>query len=127
MDRHLDFSVICLILLFLSRFLGLYGSEDVIENGSLDPGRSVVHIGAVLDLNSPFGSMVELCMRMAHSDFYKVHPDYTTRLKLDIKNAGSLLDANIAGTHVAYFNYYFPQHSLLRSRDDLSARYHRKN
>lgn len=98
MDRHLDFSLLCLVLLFFSCFVSLYGSGDVIENRSAsDSVKSVVHIGVVLDLNSPFGSSVEICMRMAVYDFYKAHPDYTTRLQLHVKNAGSLLDAHIAG------------------------------
>ncbi|KAG8372342.1 hypothetical protein BUALT_Bualt12G0056100 [Buddleja alternifolia] len=42
------------------------------------------------------GSMADLCMTMAISDFYSAHPNYTTRLQLQPKNANSVLDANLA-------------------------------
>ncbi|KAL7138037.1 hypothetical protein ABFS83_10G136000 [Erythranthe nasuta] len=61
-----------------------------------DANKNVVGVGVVLDTNSNMGSMVDLCMRMAVSDFYAAHPNYTTRLNLHTKNAHTLLDANFA-------------------------------
>ncbi|KAL3535329.1 hypothetical protein ACH5RR_003790 [Cinchona calisaya] len=53
---------------------------------------SFVHVGAVLDLNSPMGTMLDLCLSMAVSDFYSIHSDYKTRLFLHTKNAEEELD-----------------------------------
>ncbi|KAI3444119.1 hypothetical protein Pfo_000784 [Paulownia fortunei] len=58
--------------------------------------QSLVRIGVVLDLNSTFGTMVNLCMDMAVSDFYSAHPNYKTRLQLHKKDAKSVLDVNFA-------------------------------
>ncbi|KAL7097366.1 hypothetical protein ACP275_10G140200 [Erythranthe tilingii] len=58
--------------------------------------RSTVGIGLVLDMNSTFGTMVNLCMDMAVSDFYKAHPNHITRLQLHKKDAKSVLDVNVA-------------------------------
>ncbi|EYU42452.1 hypothetical protein MIMGU_mgv11b021584mg, partial [Erythranthe guttata] len=59
--------------------------------------RSTVGIGLVLDMNSTFGTMVNMCMDMAVSDFYKAHPNHITRLQLHKKDAKSVLDVNVAG------------------------------
>ncbi|XP_012831250.1 PREDICTED: glutamate receptor 2.8-like [Erythranthe guttata] len=58
--------------------------------------RSTVGIGLVLDMNSTFGTMVNMCMDMAVSDFYKAHPNHITRLQLHKKDAKSVLDVNVA-------------------------------
>ena len=68
------------------------------ENGSSEGAQpSTIPIGVVLDTNSPMGSMVDLCMKMAVEDFYKKHPSYATRLQLHTRNADTILDANFAG------------------------------
>lgn len=63
-------------------------------------GTSVIPIGAVLDTNSPMGSMAGLCMRMAVSDFYANHPNYTTRLHLHTRNTDTALHANLAAVEL---------------------------
>lgn len=90
-----------LILVFFFILLRSYTSDaqDVTNKTSDELGSSVVvPIGVVLDLNSSIGLMVDLCMRMAISDFYGANPDHRTRLRLHTKNADSVLDANFAGT-----------------------------
>ncbi|KAL2502317.1 Glutamate receptor 2.8 [Forsythia ovata] len=70
-----------------------------VENNETSHGKnqySLVHIGVVLDLDSSMGSMADLCINMALSDFYSEHSNYRTRLQLHTKNAESLLDTNIA-------------------------------
>ncbi|CAI9782977.1 unnamed protein product [Fraxinus pennsylvanica] len=42
------------------------------------------------------GSMADICINMALSDFYSEHPNYQTRLRLHTKDAKSLLEANFA-------------------------------
>ncbi|KAL3532889.1 hypothetical protein ACH5RR_006410 [Cinchona calisaya] len=54
--------------------------------------NGTVHVGAVLDLNSPMGAMIELCLSMALSDFYSIHSYYKTRLSIRTKNAEHELD-----------------------------------
>ncbi|KAL2502318.1 Glutamate receptor 2.7 [Forsythia ovata] len=70
-----------------------------VENNETSHGKnqySLVHIGVVLDLDSSMGSIADLCINMALSDFYSEHSNYRTRLQLHTKNAESLLDTNIA-------------------------------
>ena len=91
--NHSHLFTIHILILFL-----LFGSytTSAAENGSSE-GPSTIPIGVVLDTNSPMGSMVDLCMKMAVEDFYKKHPNYATRLKLHTRNANTILDANFAG------------------------------
>ncbi|PIN14729.1 hypothetical protein CDL12_12632 [Handroanthus impetiginosus] len=58
--------------------------------------QSLVDIGVVQDLNSPFDAMINLCIQMAISDFYLGHPNYTKRLRLRTKHAHSTLDVDLA-------------------------------
>ncbi|XP_047957108.1 glutamate receptor 2.8-like [Salvia hispanica] len=90
--NHSHLFTIHILILFL-----LFGSytTSAAENGSSE-GPSTIPIGVVLDTNSPMGSMVDLCMKMAVEDFYKKHPNYATRLKLHTRNANTILDANFA-------------------------------
>lgn len=62
-----------------------------------------VPIGVVLDLNSALGTMTDLCMKMAISDFYSANQNYKTRLQLNTKNADSVLGAHFAGTFNSLF------------------------
>ncbi|KAL7097372.1 hypothetical protein ACP275_10G140600 [Erythranthe tilingii] len=66
------------------------------ETSKESKSLKVVPIGVVLDQNSPLGLTVDLCMKMAVSDFYEAHPNFTTRLQLHTKNAETVLDANFA-------------------------------
>ncbi|XP_047950152.1 glutamate receptor 2.7-like isoform X2 [Salvia hispanica] len=67
---------------------------QVLQDAGSQP--SVIPIGIVLDTKSPLGSMLNLCIEMAHSDFYAKNPNYDTMLHLHIRNAQSVLDANLA-------------------------------
>ncbi|KAL2480996.1 Glutamate receptor 2.7 [Abeliophyllum distichum] len=74
-------------------------ARNRVENNETSQGKnqySLVHIGVVLDLDSSMGSMADLCISMALSDFYAQHSNYRTRLQLHTKNAETLLDTNIA-------------------------------
>ncbi|KAL0383207.1 UNVERIFIED_CONTAM: Glutamate receptor 2.8 [Sesamum calycinum] len=85
-----------LILFFISSCI-CHAANDAIEHGSSEHTQSsVVPIGVVLDLDSPLGTMADVCMEMAVSDFYAAHPNYATRLRLHTKNAKSVLEANFA-------------------------------
>ncbi|XP_073318085.1 glutamate receptor 2.8-like [Primulina huaijiensis] len=81
------------ITLFL--FLG-FSSSDVDDISSTKQNQSLVHIGLILDVDSEFGSMVDLCIGMAITDFYSDHPNYKTRLKIHTKDAKTLVDINFA-------------------------------
>ncbi|KAI3444120.1 hypothetical protein Pfo_000785 [Paulownia fortunei] len=91
------FVILILVLLFI---IDPYPSAAArgVKYGTSEETRPlvVVPIGVVLDKNSPLGSMADLCMEMAVSDFYEAHPNYTTRLQLHTKNADTVLDANFA-------------------------------
>lgn len=67
------------------------------SNGTAAPTHSSVHIGVILDSNSPMDAMVDSCISMALWDFYSVHPDYQTRLVPRRKDAQDELDVAFAG------------------------------
>ncbi|XP_057787758.1 glutamate receptor 2.8-like [Salvia miltiorrhiza] len=68
-------------------------AEVAMDAGSQPSG---VPIGLVLNMNSPLGSMLHLCIEMALSDVYAQNPNYTTMLQLHIRNAQSVLEADFA-------------------------------
>nr|XP_027067345.1 glutamate receptor 2.2-like [Coffea arabica] len=70
--------------------------NDTDETG-LSSTHSSIRIGVVLDLDSPMGAMLDLCLSMAHSDFYSVHSNYQTRLSLHRKNAKGQFGVGSAG------------------------------
>ncbi|CAA2992720.1 glutamate receptor -like [Olea europaea subsp. europaea] len=87
----------CFIILFLWFINGNYSFAAAINVKDNENSQySLVHIGVVLDLDSPMGSMADLCINMALSDFYLEHPNYRTRLHLRRKDAEGLLNTNIA-------------------------------
>ncbi|KAL0340029.1 UNVERIFIED_CONTAM: Glutamate receptor 2.8 [Sesamum radiatum] len=91
------FAVTRILILFFITSWFCCAASDAIEHGSSEQTRaSVVPIGVVLDLDSPLGTMADVCMEMAVSDFYAAHPNYSTRLRLHTKNAKSVLEANFA-------------------------------
>ncbi|KAG8372428.1 hypothetical protein BUALT_Bualt12G0065100 [Buddleja alternifolia] len=95
MLKHIQrsrFFAVCFLFLFFIFDFHSHAATDVHKEES----KSIIPIGAVLDLDSPMGSMANLCMTMAISDFYSAHPNYTTRLQLHSKNANSVLHANLA-------------------------------
>ncbi|KAK9001141.1 hypothetical protein V6N11_082932 [Hibiscus sabdariffa] len=53
----------------------------------------LVHIGVILDLNSPVGSVANACIPMAISDFYAAHPNFRTRLSLHLRSSHDVLGA----------------------------------
>lgn len=72
-------------------------ARNEINESAQSSTHSSVHIGAVLDLNSPMGLMIDSCLSMALSDFYSVHSSYKTRLFLHVKNADKELEVASAG------------------------------
>ncbi|KAH6835375.1 hypothetical protein C2S53_003226 [Perilla frutescens var. hirtella] len=88
------FALILILILILLLLLVIDG------NASEGSRPSAIPIGVVLDTNSPMGSMADLCMKMAVSDFYAKHPNYTTRLQLHTRNADTLLHANFAAVEL---------------------------
>ncbi|KAK4404500.1 Glutamate receptor 2.9 [Sesamum angolense] len=95
------FAVTRILILFFITSWFCCAASDAVEHGSSEQKRdSVVPIGVVLDLDSPLGTVADVCMEMAVSDFYAAHPNYSTRLRLHTKNAKSVLEANFAGNFV---------------------------
>lgn len=87
-----------LLFIFLSHMLSvnsIAASNEILA--SSQSNYSSIHIGAVLDLNSPMGTMIDICMSMALEDFYSIHSYYETRLFLHTKNAEEELDVASAG------------------------------
>ncbi|MBA0698032.1 hypothetical protein Goari_021543, partial [Gossypium aridum] len=52
-----------------------------------------VHVGVILDVKSPVGSVANACIPMAISDFYAAHPNFRTRLSLHHRNSDDALAA----------------------------------
>lgn len=93
------FHIIILFLLFINANYSFSAAVNE-KNNETSRGQnqySLVHVGLVLHLDSRMGSMVDLCINMALSDFYSEHTNYQTRLQLHTKDAKSLLEANFAG------------------------------
>nr|GMD22026.1 glutamate receptor 2.2-like [Ipomoea batatas] len=59
---------------------------------SADKTHSTVKMGAILDMKTHMGVMLNACMSMALSDFYSTHSDYQRRLVLHTMHAGNALD-----------------------------------
>lgn len=97
--RLLPFHIIILFLLFKLDYSFATPKHKNDESSSGQNKYFLVHIGVILDLNSPIGTMVDLCIKMALSDFYSEHPNYRTRLHLHTEDAESLLDTNFAGIY----------------------------
>nr|GMD26754.1 glutamate receptor 2.2-like [Ipomoea batatas] len=62
-----------------------------------DKTHSTVKMGAILDMKTHMGIMLNACMSMALSDFYSTHSDYQRRLVLHTMHAGNALDVASAG------------------------------
>ncbi|KAH1040127.1 hypothetical protein J1N35_041870 [Gossypium stocksii] len=60
---------------------------------SIAETKKVVHVGVILDVNSPVGSVANACIPMAISDFYAAHPNFRTRLSLHHRNSDDALSA----------------------------------
>ncbi|PPD73572.1 hypothetical protein GOBAR_DD29501 [Gossypium barbadense] len=60
---------------------------------SIAETKKVVHVGVILDVNSPVGSVAKACIPMAISDFYAAHPNFRTRLSLHHRNYDDALAA----------------------------------
>ncbi|XWS68671.1 hypothetical protein CRYUN_Cryun04dG0111000 [Craigia yunnanensis] len=55
--------------------------------------KTSVHVGVILDLTSPVGSVANACIPMAISDFYAAHPNFRTRLFLHLRDSDDVLGA----------------------------------
>ncbi|KAH7865526.1 hypothetical protein Vadar_007794 [Vaccinium darrowii] len=84
---------ITLCLLFLS-FHGFSCSSQTSSSHTNNATAVVFNVGVVLDLDSVVGRVGQSCLSMALSDFYSLHPNYTTRLSLHVRDSkGQVLDA----------------------------------
>lgn len=83
-----------ILLLYILDINNIYAH---VENTNSNQMQIPVPIGVVVDMNSSFGAMVELCIDMAISDFYASHTNHKTRLQLIKKDAKKLLNLNMAG------------------------------
>ncbi|XP_022756535.1 glutamate receptor 2.7-like [Durio zibethinus] len=74
------------LFIFFSFFLvGFTVKAETAGTGrTWDSTRLVYNAGVVLDVNSKMGAMANICLSMALSDFYDQHPNYGTRLSLQI-------------------------------------------
>ncbi|KAK2656086.1 hypothetical protein Ddye_009138 [Dipteronia dyeriana] len=73
-------------------FFLLFGACRVIKSETVaDESKSLVHIGAVFDVDSAQGAIAETCMCMAISDFYDMHSTYQTRLALHTRTSKDLV------------------------------------
>lgn len=105
-DRYFLFTALFVSLPLLFRVDSVYAS-NVVNLTSQLPYASI-HIGVILDLNSPMGAMADICLSKAHSDFYTEHSDYKTRLFLHTKSGEGELDLAFAGdVHVFLFLSHF--------------------
>ena len=100
-DRHMFFLFTLLSLMF--RAQSVAASSEI--HATARSTYSSINIGAVLDLNSPMGTMIDLCMSMALSDFYSIHSNYKTRLFLHTASAEEELDVSSAGEIYGHSNY----------------------
>lgn len=95
-DRNFLFVALFLVSLpLLFRVDSVYAS-NVAKLTSQLPYASI-HIGVILDLNSPMGAMADICLAKARSDFYTEHSEYKTRLFLHTKSAEEEVDMTFAG------------------------------
>ena len=90
-------SLLLFALVFLLSLTSLVDSSNDTDETGLSSTYSSIRIGVVLDLDSPMGAMLDLCLSMAHSDFYSVHSNYQTRLSLHRKNAKGQFGVGSAG------------------------------
>lgn len=58
------------------------------------------HVGVILDLGSLVGKVARTSVALAVEDFYSVHPNYSTKLVLHIRDSmGSDVQAASAGIY----------------------------
>ncbi|KAL3535326.1 hypothetical protein ACH5RR_003787 [Cinchona calisaya] len=94
MIRIKGFVSLAYFIFYLVLKVGAAAADAIADgtNGTAEPTHFSVRVGAVLDSNSSMGAAEDLCISMAHSDFYALHPDYRTRIDLRRKYAGDELD-----------------------------------
>ncbi|CAD6219170.1 unnamed protein product [Miscanthus lutarioriparius] len=72
--------IIMLLFLAFSYEVALGVTENKVEK---------FHVGVVLDLGTPVGKVARTSISIAVEDFYAVHPNYTTRLVLHVRDSMS--------------------------------------
>ncbi|MCD7472841.1 Glutamate receptor ionotropic, delta-2 [Datura stramonium] len=81
-------------------------SSSLCCSGASGGNNSVIsfQVGVVLDLDTELGHRALNCLRIAHSDFYSRHPNYTTRLVLHVRDSkGNVIDATASGLELLKF------------------------
>ncbi|XP_006845557.3 glutamate receptor 2.7 [Amborella trichopoda] len=71
---------LCVLIVF---FHQCFGDQNEEANGN-----GVVKIGVVLDMDSLVGRMGNMCISLGLEDFYKDHPNFTTRLTISARDSG---------------------------------------
>ncbi|KAJ8634669.1 hypothetical protein MRB53_008936 [Persea americana] len=73
----------------------------VAHNNSLN--KTVFDVGIVLDLKTPPGNMSKICISMALDDFYAIHDNFTTELKIHWRDSNEdSVDAASTGMFVTH-------------------------
>ncbi|KAH6779411.1 hypothetical protein C2S52_010648 [Perilla frutescens var. hirtella] len=90
----INYSVFHILILCILVLNTIYGDVDI--NSDQTQMQIAVPVRVVLDMNSSFSGMVNLCMDMAIADFYSSHSNYETRLQLHKKETKNALDFNLA-------------------------------
>lgn len=83
------------LLFLLLPFLNLSVAQNVTRSGA-----GILHVGAILNLQSLVGKIARTSILMAMEDFYSAHRNYTTKLVLHIRDSnGDNIKAASEGTH----------------------------
>ncbi|EOA26530.1 hypothetical protein CARUB_v10022586mg [Capsella rubella] len=74
-------------IFFMGYFLPFVWGFVLMEVGLGQNQATEIKLGVVLDLQTPFSKICLTSMNMSLSDFYSKHADYTTRLKIHVRDS----------------------------------------
>ncbi|XP_019160339.1 PREDICTED: glutamate receptor 2.2-like [Ipomoea nil] len=92
MKRVLVIAGFCSLLFILHLVSAGHGGKHHKSSSADKTHHSTVKMGAILDMKTHMGVMLNACMSMALSDFYSTHSDYRRRLVLHTMHAANALD-----------------------------------
>ncbi|XP_056166355.1 glutamate receptor 2.1-like [Syzygium oleosum] len=82
------------LILALISFLPVASTIETASVPGENPAKEMIRVGLVHNRNSIAGKMVTSCIFMALSDFYRTHPNYHTRLSIQVRDpADDIVDA----------------------------------
>ncbi|XP_022728794.1 glutamate receptor 2.7-like [Durio zibethinus] len=90
---HLSLRLWCFFHWF---WLGVKSSNGGHIGNKISEKKMLIHVGVVLVLESPIGSVANACISMAISDFYATHSNYSSRLFLHTRNSVDVVGAALA-------------------------------